>query len=90
MITWNAQKLMTVKDGKAVVFGYGSCLSTDEKPTEGIYNGSELIEMDTGTRYMFDAESGTWKAVAASGGGGGGGSTVFATPEEVREVLNGG
>lgn len=37
------------------------CLSTDEKPTEGINNGSELIEMDTGKIYLFDKENETWR-----------------------------
>ena len=37
------------------------CLSTDEKPTEGISNGSELIEMDTGKLYMFDKDNETWR-----------------------------
>ena len=56
-------------------------LSTDSKPTglyEGVYiaNGSEFIEMDTDKKYLFDAESQTWK-LAASGGGGGGGSATL-------------
>ena len=37
------------------------CLSTDEKPTEGIFNGSELIEMDTGKLYMFDKDNEQWR-----------------------------
>lgn len=43
-------------------------LSTDIKPT-GIYeyvciaNGSEFIEMDTDKKYLYDAESQTWKEV---------------------------
>ncbi len=39
------------------------CLSTDEKPTENIKNGSTLIEIDTGTEFLFDADSGTWNSV---------------------------
>lgn len=35
-------------------------LSTDEKPTEGISNGSSFIEMDTGKTYFFDEESSSW------------------------------
>lgn len=31
------------------------CLSTDDKPIDGIANGSKLIEMDTGLEYYFDA-----------------------------------
>ena len=37
------------------------CLSTDRKPTEGMTNGSTLIEVDTGKKYMFNADSGTWE-----------------------------
>lgn len=36
------------------------CLSTDTKPTEGIGNGSLLVEMDTSTLYAFDGENDTW------------------------------
>lgn len=36
------------------------CLSTDEKPTEGINNGSTCFEMDTGKMYMFDKENQEW------------------------------
>lgn len=38
------------------------CLSTDEKPTENIANGSTLVEIDTGAKYLFDAESGEWNS----------------------------
>ena len=31
-----------------------SGLSTDTKPTSGIYQGSTFIEIDTGDVYMFD------------------------------------
>ena len=46
------------------------CLSTDEKPTESIKNGSILVEIDTGTRYMFDAENEQWHELPSGGGGG--------------------
>ena len=36
------------------------CLSTDAKPTEGIQNGSTVIEMDTGKIYMFNEAGSTW------------------------------
>ena len=39
------------------------CLSTDEKPIEGIRNGSTLIEIDTGEKYMFDANEMEWNSV---------------------------
>lgn len=43
-------------------------LSTDTKPIdkiEGIYiqNGSSFLEMDTDTKYLFDAENKQWKEV---------------------------
>ena len=42
-------------------------LSTDVKPTklgnEDIENGSTYIEIDTGSIYMFDAQSKTWKEI---------------------------
>ena len=46
------------------------CLSTDEKPTENIKNGSSLIEMDTGKKFLFDADNVRWIEVA-------GGSTAI-------------
>ena len=36
------------------------CLSTDEKPTENIANGSSLLEMDTSKLYFFDEENQRW------------------------------
>ena len=39
----------------------GECLSTDEKPTENIQNGSKLMEMDTATMYLYDEENKTWR-----------------------------
>ncbi len=43
----------------------GTCLSTDTKPTGGrIANGSILMEMDTGTLYLYDAENEEWRAWA--------------------------
>jgi len=38
----------------------GFCLSTDTKPTNGIENGSQLVEMDTGKLYFFDEDGGDW------------------------------
>lgn len=57
-------------------------LSTDTKPTdktEGIriQNGSVFIEMDTGKKYMFDAENSQWKLIGSGGGGGGGSATLI-------------
>lgn len=36
-------------------------LSTDEKPTTNIANGSTFIEMDAGKLYFYDAANGTWR-----------------------------
>lgn len=49
----------------------GECLSTDTKPTEGIANGSCLIEMDTGDIFMFDGANEEWLNITNPGGGGG-------------------
>ena len=56
MVSWNYQKFVQA----FVYYSEGECLSTDTKPTEGIGNGSKLLEMDTGKLYMFDAENITW------------------------------
>ncbi len=40
----------------------GACLSSDTKPTQGIENGSCLIEMDTSTVFFFDEQNHTWRA----------------------------
>lgn len=49
-------------------------LSTDTKPTGAVLNGREFKEMDTGKKYLFDAENGEWLEQPEEGGGGGGGS----------------
>lgn len=36
-------------------------LSTDQKPTEGVGNGSAGIEMDTGKLYFYDLANTTWR-----------------------------
>ncbi len=41
-------------------YGIGYCLSTDDKPTEGILNGSHAVEMDTSTVYFYDEENEEW------------------------------
>lgn len=43
-----------------------ACLSTDTKPTEGVANGSILIEMNTGKIYMFDEAGAEWLEVAGA------------------------
>ena len=57
-LTWETAETANTGD---LVLG-GTCLSTDEKPTEGIGNGSMLKELDTSTLYFYDAENQTWRA----------------------------
>ena len=57
MITFSEAKWLT--SGK--LYFVGECLSTDEKPTETIQNGSKLMEMDTATMYLYDAENERWR-----------------------------
>ena len=38
-------------------------LSTDEKPTTNITNGSVYIEIDTGKVYFYDADNKQWNEV---------------------------
>lgn len=83
MITWAFQKPFRVaEDGTTELYGVGDCLSTDTKPTAGIYNGSKLNELDTNTSYKFDAENKMWRTVSGAAG-----TVVFASAEEVAEVL---
>lgn len=48
---------VTTTKGEAPELIY--CLSTDTKPTDAS-NGSLLIEIDTGDKYLFDAAGETW------------------------------
>ena len=41
-----------------------ACLSTDDKPTTGIANGSTCIEIDTGKIYMFNEAGSAWVELA--------------------------
>jgi len=36
-------------------------LTTDEKPTQYVQNGSVFIEMDASALYFYDAETETWQ-----------------------------
>ena len=57
MLTWNYSKPMTT--GKA--YYVGECLSTDNKPVDDtVFNGSKLIEIDTGKLYIYDGEGKQW------------------------------
>lgn len=65
MVTWTTWKAMsntTDESGnvEVIYYGSGTCLAADTKPTEGIFNGSTLTEMDTSKIYFFDAVSKTW------------------------------
>lgn len=71
--------MITVANGTNTYNG----LSTDTKPLLA-RNGDLFTEIDTGTNYMFDAESGNWTEVDLGGSGGGGGGEAFNT---LRSVL---
>lgn len=59
MVTWD--KGTTVKrSGTKLKLLEGHCLAADTKPTDGVANGSTLIEMDTGKVYMFDEAGEEW------------------------------
>ena len=58
-------------------------LSTDNKPTDNVPNGSVFIEIDTSNVFLFDAENIDWCQQTSSGGSGNGGS---GTDSEVKVV----
>lgn len=62
MVTFNFQKLLHDGD-RFLLYSKGVCMSGDEKPTEGIANGSELLEMDTSTKYKFNLANSQWVKV---------------------------
>lgn len=83
MVSWRNQKPMGfATNGMPVFYGTGDCLSTDTKPTDGIYNGSTLNELDTKMVFKFDAENKTWRESPAS--------ENVASVEDVKGVLNDG
>ena len=93
MLTWSTYRYIAyeaeggIRDGK--YFCKGACLSTDEKPVVGIYNGSMLREIDTSKVYVFDGSTQTW--VVWTAGGGSNPSPVSAdtaTNSEVDEALD--
>lgn len=45
---------------RSVVLSEMRGLSTDEKPTQNVANGSSFIEMDTGRIFFFDEANGRW------------------------------
>ena len=56
MVTYNYGKSFGDK-----LYVEGECLSTDNKPVNGIMNGSKLLEMDTATLYIFDEDNKEWR-----------------------------
>lgn len=56
MVTYNYGKHYGDK-----LYVEGECLSTDNKPTDGIMNGSKLLVMDTSKVVVFDEENQTWR-----------------------------
>lgn len=62
-----------------------ACLSTDDKPTDGIANGSMCTEMDTGDVYFFDEAGGAWIKFGSGGGGGGDTGEVWLVGSEYIE-----
>ena len=65
MITWHQQRIMHFDaNNDPVIYAEGVCLSTDNKPTQGIYNGTKLTEMDTGSTHMFSSDTNAWLELA--------------------------
>ena len=62
MISFGQYQYSREENGTVLYLCEGVCTSEDTKPTTGIENGSKLMEMDTSTLYMFDKESGEWRA----------------------------
>lgn len=61
MVTFYKTYFGGMVDGEARLHKEGHCLSTDEKPTGGdLYNGSQLVEIDTGKTCYYDMENETW------------------------------
>lgn len=60
MITWDVFTGGEIRNGVVKPYGRGTCLSTDEKPTN-MQNGSILLEMDTGNPTFFDEENEVWR-----------------------------
>ena len=61
MVTWT-KKVRQGEDsnGTPLYYGEGFCLSTDTKPTVGIANGSNVLEMDTSKAFAFNQTAKTW------------------------------
>ena len=53
--------LIQQADGTVKPWIQGTCLSTEDKPTNVVF-GSRLMEIDTATMYHFNQNSSTWVA----------------------------
>ena len=61
MLTYTKRVLLNENAaGDRLWYLEGHCLAADTKPTSDIANGSQLIEMDSGSVYFFDEEGGDW------------------------------
>lgn len=61
-VTWVVWRYMGAdQNGVELYYGVGHCLSTDTKPTQNMYNGSTLLEMDTSKVCVFDAANTQWR-----------------------------
>ena len=68
--TWNPDSIRYVHtkdpvtgERKDIIFGEATCLSTDTKPTEDVYNGSTALESDTSKVFSFDMDSSQWNEI---------------------------
>jgi len=56
-LTWHESTYIAGK-----TYCKGECLSTDNKPVgDYIFNGSQLLEMDTSKVFFYDAEKEEWR-----------------------------
>lgn len=58
--------MITTKNDSVRLYG----LSTDDKPVDGIINGTIFVEIDTSDEYYFNEAAGTWVKKNSSVGGG--------------------
>ena len=66
------QNTVQYVDNQAYVTSTYFGLSTDNKPADGVGNGSAFIEMDTGKLYFFDLDNTSWLEWGGSSDNGGG------------------
>ena len=64
-VTWTVWRYMeTTPEGERLYYAIGNCLTGDEKPTQNIYNGSILHELNTTTGdvtdYVFNYATKAW------------------------------